>query len=300
MLKRAIESLLRGSGLPRVTRGRRRSSALVLAYHNIVPDGERPTGDLSLHLPQASFSAQLDLLASTHDIVSLDEAVRPVDAPARPRAAITFDDAYRGAVQAGVSELVRRGLPATIFVAPAFVGGGTFWWDVLADDSGLPDAIRSHALTALRGEDSAIRRWASGQGIRERALPDHQTVATEAELAEATRNAGIQLAAHTWSHPNLATLEDDRLESEIARPLQWLRARFEGVAPWVSYPYGLWSPAAERAAEAAGYEGGLRVDGGWLDPARMQTPRFAIPRLNIPAGVSLAGFELRTSGVLTR
>ncbi len=281
-------------------RARRRSSALVLAYHNIVPDGERPVGDLSLHLPQASFSAQLDLLASTHDIVSLDEAVRPVDGSARPRAAITFDDAYRGAVRAGVPELARRGLPATIFVAPAFVGGGTFWWDALADDTGLPEAIRSHALGALRGEDSAIRRWASGQGIRERALPDHQTVAAEAELAEATRNAGIQLAAHTWSHPNLAALDDDQLESEISRPLEWLRARFVAVTRWISYPYGLWSPAAERVAEAAGYEGGLRVDGGWLDPARSRTQRFAIPRLNIPAGVSIAGFELRSSGLLTR
>jgi hypothetical protein len=33
----------------------------------------------------------------------------------------------------GIPELVRRGLPATVFVAPALLDQRAFWWDRLAN-----------------------------------------------------------------------------------------------------------------------------------------------------------------------
>src|SRR5690606_28448975 len=122
--------------------------------------GERAVGDVSLHLPQRAFARQLDQLRRTHEVVTLDEAMMPTSPPRRPRAVITFDDAYRGAVRAGVDELVRRSMPATLFVSPAFIDGGSFWWDVLADESGLAEEVRTNALETLQGKDEAIRRWA--------------------------------------------------------------------------------------------------------------------------------------------
>jgi peptidoglycan/xylan/chitin deacetylase (PgdA/CDA1 family) len=107
---------------------------------------------------------------------------------------------------------------------------------------------------------------------------------------------GITLASHTWSHPNLAALAAAELEDELQRPLAWLRERFTGVLPFISYPYGLSSPAVERAAADAGYEAALRIDGGWLRDGSVN--RYAIPRLNVPSGISDAGFRLRCSGVL--
>jgi hypothetical protein len=50
------------------------------------------------------------------------------------------------------------------------------------------------------------------------------------------------------------------------------------------------------AAREAGYAAGLMIDGGWVAPPPRDT--FAIPRLNIPAGVSRDGFVLRTAGLL--
>jgi hypothetical protein len=43
----------------------------------------------------------------------------------------------------------------------------------------------------------------------------------------------------------------------------------------------------------------LRIDGGWLG-GTATTNRFAVPRLDVPAGLSKAGFELRTAGVRVR
>jgi peptidoglycan/xylan/chitin deacetylase (PgdA/CDA1 family) len=299
LLKRPAEWAACRAGAP-LARRFRRQRLLVLAYHNIVPDGERARGDPSLHLAQREFAHQLDLLARTHDVVSIADVLL-ARSTGRPRAVITFDDAYRGAVTAGVAELTRRNLPATIFVAPAFVDGASFWWDVLASagGGGLAPELRAHALHELAGRDAAVRGWAERLGRPAQSVPQHQTVASEAELAQAVASGRITLGSHTWSHANLARLGSAELELELTRPLQWLKSRFTAVVPWLSYPYGIRSPEVEQATARAGYEGGFLISGGWL-PGPVSTARFALPRVNVPAGISLAGFELRISGLITR
>lgn len=298
VVKSTAEAALCRSGLTRAARRRLGDATVVLAYHNIVPDGEVVLGDRSLHLPRREFARQLDLIRRTHEVVPLESLGEPLTASARrPRAVITFDDACQGAVTVGVEELAERGLPATIFVAPAFVGGGSFWWDALSGPGGLDDAVRGTALDALRGEDARVRAWAREQGRPVREVPAHQRGATEAELQAATRAAGgITLASHTWGHPNLARLDRDELEGELVRPLAWLRERFGAVIPWLTYPYGMHSPEVERAVADAGYAGALRVEGGiHRGPAHHD---FRLPRVNVPSGISIRGFELRTSGLL--
>jgi peptidoglycan/xylan/chitin deacetylase (PgdA/CDA1 family) len=270
---------------------------VVLAYHNIVPDEELVYGDRSLHLPRREFARQLELIGETHEVVPLDSLQEGGPGRGgRPRAVITFDDACQGAVTVGVEELTRRGLPATIFVAPAFVGGRSFWWDALAAEGGLAESVRAEALDALRGEDARIRAWARGAGVPVHEVPAHQTAASEEQLAAATRSpAGITLASHTWGHPNLARLEPAEVMEELVRPLAWLRERFSAVVPWLTYPYGLYSPAVERAAGEAGYAGALRVEGGYCIGRGSRD--YRLPRLNVPAGISVNGFELLVSGV---
>src|SRR5690606_1975386 len=107
------------------------------------------------------------------------------------------------------------------------------------------------------------------------------------------------LESHTWSHCSLAALEDGELEVELTRPLRWLKQTFPHAAiPCISYPYGLNSPLVRRKAAEAGYTAGLLVEGGVL--TRSGLDPYALPRLNVPAGVSVNGFTLRTSGLLSR
>ena len=74
-LKQAVESLLIGAGVAGLARARVRDRTLVLAYHNVVPDGAPPAGDLSLHIGRSRFAAQLDELCRQADIHSLDQAL---------------------------------------------------------------------------------------------------------------------------------------------------------------------------------------------------------------------------------
>ena len=297
LLKTAVEQGLLRSGLPGISGRLRRADVLILAYHNVTPRGERAVGDSSLHLSRSAFAAQLDALLETNEVVSLESALSGGSAThGRARVAITFDDAYRGAVLAGVEELVARSLPATIFVPPALLNDGIFWWDALtpAGMPGLAPAVREDALQRMAGKGSAI--LVARAGSEPHRIPPHARGASEEELRRAAGQPGISLASHTWSHPNLTALAPVELEEELARPLAWLRERFAGVLPFISYPYGLSSPAVERAAASAGYEAALRIDGGWLRAGSQN--RYAIPRLNVPSGISDAGFRLRCSGLL--
>lgn len=303
LVKRSLERVLAG-GPARLARLLVRDRTLVLAYHGIAPEGAAPTGERSLHLPQRDFAAQLDALAAMADVVPLERLLAgPAPRAGRPRVAITFDDAYQGAVVAGAAELARRDMPATIFVVPTFVGGGSFWWDALAGDDGEVDpAVRAHALGPLGGRDAAVRAWAAERGlpVRDGALPAWARAASEGELARAVAGAPITLASHTWSHVNLATVDAATRAEEMARPQPWLRERFAAAwRPWIAYPYGGDDAVVYEAARAAGYAAGFRVVGGAWRAADAPAPH-AMPRLNIPAGLSRDGLALRVAGLVGR
>ena len=297
-VKRAVEAVLVGTGGPAIARKRRSHHLLVLAYHNIVPRGSGAIGDRSLHLSQDAFAAQLDSLSATHDVVPLRDAIAQNEAAdARPRAAITFDDAYSGAITAGIAELRSRHLPATVFVTPGFLGGKSFWWDVFADtETGLDPALRERALAEAHGLSAMVGAIAQRCGAGMHDMPAHACGASLGQLHAALEDEKISLAAHTMNHPSLISLSDAELAQELSQPLEWLRQFGDRALPMVSYPYGLADNRVQAAARTAGYTAGFMIDGGWTTAAPHEP--FAIPRLNIPAGVSRNGFILRAAGLL--
>ncbi len=301
-LKRAVEVVLLRGGAASLARPTCRRRTWILAYHNIVPCGEAPGGELPLHLPQDAFARQLEALQREYDVVPLADVLRLDGTSTRPRAAITFDDGYAGALTAGVEELARRGLPATVFVAPAFIGGRSFWWDEAAGPVGghLPADLRGRLLTECAGDDTHVRGWARTHGLPlVETLPWWGRAASEEQLRRAAQDGLVTYGSHTWSHPNLARLDDERLHDELSRPLEWLRSRFpDRSVPWLSYPYGADSPHVQVRARALGYRAAVRAAGGRFHPGRA-TP-MALPRYTVPAQLSEAGFALRAAGLFCR
>lgn len=284
-------------GFAALSRALSRRHSIVLAFHNVVPDDAPSVGDASLHVRLGRFRALLDVLENHGVIVGLEEFVDGSAPGGGPKVALTFDDAYCGAVTIGAGELARRGLPATIFVSPGLLGSRVFWWDALAEPAGgLPAALRERALDEWRGREDEIAAGAPELFRDESRIPPYARSGTEAELRKTADFPSIRLASHTWSHPNLARLETSELGEELQRSLAWLRERFANVDPWLSYPYGLSSPAVRDATRDAGYRAAFRIDGGHLRPG---DDAFALPRLNVPAGLSPHGLELRVAGLLT-
>ena len=295
--RRVVEAATLGLGLAGLAERANRRAVAVLAYHNIVPDGEKPDGDLSLHLPEASFRDQLDCLQENYRIVSLDDLERPGERGSSPLVAITFDDAYAGAVSAGTAELGRRALPSTVFVPAGMLGRRSFWWDRLADDDGVVEpGARDHALWSLGGDDEGVRHWMSAEGLRERELPDHALSATSDELRKATASDLVTIAAHGSGHLNFAASRGEALNRELIGAAAALEADFGSYRPWMAYPYGLYTGAVESAA-ASTYRMAFRVDGGLLRPGDLLARPRALPRVNVPAGLSAPGLRLRVAGL---
>jgi len=300
-VKRMGEVALVRFGAASVARWVHRRHPVILAYHNVLPEGAPQVGERTLHLSRRSFARQLDILGETHEVVPLDR-LWTAGGSGRPRAALTFDDAYLGALTVGVEEVVKRGMPATIFTCPGLLGGTAFWWDQLGEalDGVLPQDVRSRALWELRGRQGDILAWARGQGLSREVLEPYARAGEESDLTRAMANEGIRIASHTWSHPNLAALSPQELEVELREPIGWMEERVDRPLRWLSYPYGLENGEARSVARGM-YEASLRVSGG-RGPSEAPPPSheawFRLPRLNVPAGLSPENFELRLAGVV--
>ncbi|HEX9691699.1 MAG TPA: polysaccharide deacetylase family protein [Gemmatimonadales bacterium] len=283
------------TGVPRFLVRNARARGVILAYHNVVPDADAGRGDRSLHLPLSTFRGQLDLLQQCAEVVPLMPLLdRETETPGVLRAAVTFDDAYRGAIDLGLAEVVTRGLPATVFVAPSFLGGRDFWWDVLAAPPGeLAAGIRDVGLGELGGDDESIRSWAVRQGLKLGTSPDIMRCSTEIELRAAAAKGRVTLASHTWSHRNLRVLEPPDVDTEVGKAADWVRM-VGGEGSVVAYPYGL-APRVTTSLAACGHRFGLLVAGGRL---RAHWDTVAVPRINVPAGLSPEGLLLRLSGLM--
>src|SRR6185436_14245369 len=250
----------------------------------------------------------------THDVVSLASLFGAADAKRkrfprltlrreRPRAVITFDDGYRGALTAGLQELTARRLPATFFIAPGILGDRTMWWDAFANvTSGeLDSEFRATALAACRGSSTEIAALALRRGQTMVAAPPWARTVTEAELAKVVATPGMSVASHSWSHANLAALGESALDEELTRSFDWLQSRFASdFVPWLAWPYGLHNATAAARALKQRYQGALLVAGGYFSRKQGRRPDGTLPRMNVPAGMSRNAFRLRVSGVRRR
>jgi peptidoglycan/xylan/chitin deacetylase (PgdA/CDA1 family) len=135
VVKTAMASALRVSGVQRVVRSVRRRAAggtrvLVLSYHRVTEDfaDSAREGLPSLLVSTATLRKQLEQVARERDLVSLSEARRLLaegpDAAPRGRdvAVVTFDDGYADNHASALPILAALRVPATVFVATGYTG----------------------------------------------------------------------------------------------------------------------------------------------------------------------------------
>jgi len=103
-------------------------SLSILTYHRVVAEPDALVPD---HVCAEEFDGQLAVLARWFRVLPLSEAVARLRAgtlPARA-ACVTFDDGYADNAHIALPLLLKRGLPATFFVAAGFLDGGRMWND---------------------------------------------------------------------------------------------------------------------------------------------------------------------------
>ena len=104
---------------------------------------------------------------------------------------------------------------------------------------------------------------------------------------------GIEVGAHSATHLSLPSRSDAELRREVVVSRSTIY-QATGVWPqFFAYPFGHWDVRVRDAVQLAGYAGALTLDFGLNGKS---ADRWALRRVNVPAGISDSAFEAWASG----
>jgi peptidoglycan/xylan/chitin deacetylase (PgdA/CDA1 family) len=112
------------------------------------------------------------------------------------------------------------------------------------------------------------------------------------ELAE-LEQAGIEIGAHTCTHPQLDQLPEKELHEELYVSKSLLEDNLGLKVPGLAYPYGYSSAKVRRVAREIGYEYGYSVGNAITTNA---AGKFTFPRLTVRRTTSMDEFRAMVSG----
>jgi peptidoglycan/xylan/chitin deacetylase (PgdA/CDA1 family) len=235
-----------------------RSRLSVLIFHRVLPEPDPLFPDEMCARP---FDRVCDWLKSWFNVLPLDQAVAHLKArtlPARA-ACITFDDGYADNYSEAMPILRRHGLTATFFIATGFLDGGRMWNDTVIEsfrrteaselDLGeygrfdVGDAVeKRRAIEVILGKIKyrpANERMAIAEQIAlaARVQPTDNLMMTSSQV-KAMRLAGMQIGAHTVSHPILARLNSTQALQEIKGSKDFLENLLGEHVGLFAYPNG--------------------------------------------------------------
>jgi len=213
----------------------------IITYHSIDVSGS------SVSTSPTEFKTHLAYLQrSGYQSLALRHGVRLIESAAElPDKAviITFDDGYRNNLTHALPLLKQFGFTATIFITTGFAGNKNSW----------PDQHRS--IPPL-----PMMTWDEIGQIRE---------------------AGIDIGAHTHTHPRLSEIDIEKAQFEMERSKLELEKNLQETIDLFSYPYGDYDVDVKRAANEL-FDAAIGNRPGRL---RLNSDLFAIERINACGGL---------------
>jgi peptidoglycan/xylan/chitin deacetylase (PgdA/CDA1 family) len=105
---------------------------------------------------------------------------------------------------------------------------------------------------------------------------------------------GWELDSHTITHPDLTTVGQAQLKTEVAGSRRILRSQYHAPVDFFCYPAGAYDDAVITAVQAAGYLGATSTRYGLARPSDLWT----LARIRVSPGEGAAGLaaRLRTLG----
>ena len=232
----------------------------VLIFHRVLSQADPLFPD---EMNAARFDQICAWLKTWFIVLPLDQAVAHLKAGTLPSrsACVTFDDGYADNCQIALPILQRHGMTATFFIATGFLNGGRMWNDTLIE------TVRARQGTALDASCAGLGPFHLGTVAQSRQAIDAlimkvkylgtakrievtQTLATRASVnlpndlmmssaeVKTLRQAGMQIGAHTASHPILALLNDSEARQEIQDSQTFLQDLLGERIGLFAYPNG--------------------------------------------------------------
>jgi len=223
--------------------GHQAPGRLVVIYYHAIPGAAR-----------RGFARQMDALARSARVVPADY-VGTLESGER-LVAITFDDAFQSVADHALPELLRRSLPATIFVPVGVLAKGPSWED-----------------------------GASGSGEPEHVMSEKQLRALPSDV--------VDVGSHSISHPHLTRLDETGLSEEIAGSRHRLETLLGRPVVLFAPPFGEHDHSVVQQCRRAGYERVFSIVPRLVDPAG---DAFVRGRVSVDPRDGALEFFLKTSG----
>jgi peptidoglycan/xylan/chitin deacetylase (PgdA/CDA1 family) len=266
-----------------------RPHGLILLYHRVAAPPWDPWHNCVA--PQR-FEQQLAYLTRVAEVVplrQLQERLRTRGA-GRPVVAITFDDGYADNLHAALPLLEKYSMPATVFIASAWIDAGRqFWWDRLsaqilgldrvprslnlslgsrnfdwkletADTDGhaarnqVHEALWSALLMATDEEREQVFEQLAALAGRAAVADADTRPMTAAELRRLAASPLIEIGAHTMTHCSLPDLPPTVQLAEIAGSREQCRDLLGEYPSSFAYPFGGFDDGTPGLVGAAGFD----------------------------------------------
>jgi peptidoglycan/xylan/chitin deacetylase (PgdA/CDA1 family) len=305
----ALADLLHYSGafvLWRLFRQRilRKKEVCVLGLHRVLTKDEQARSNSfdGMVLSEVTFVRLLEYLKQRFDVVSLETLLAGDTLRAgRSKCLLTFDDGWKDTYTTAYPLLKKFAIPATVFVTTGSIEGrGGFWVERLRRAWKDP-AARANMKSFLSGvqieEAGALEdivEWLKHmpteerRPLLERLLPAENSGETEEgdsmltwnQVIEMSRD-GVEIGAHTMSHPLLSYENDPTVEYELSMSKQTLEQKLGKTVRAFAYPNGDWDERVRRWAERVGYDCAFAAKPGWHDCGE---DRYVIRRVLLHEG----------------
>src|SRR5450830_501077 len=237
-----------------------RAKLSVLIFHRVLAEYDRLFPD---EMNARRFDELCYWIASWFNVLPLDEAVARLKIDSLPAraACITFDDGYADNYHVALPILQRHGMRATFFIATGYLDGGRMWNDSIIEairtctlqmldlsSLGLGQHVLNSICDRREAIDSLINkikyqpvelRISIAEQIAHLAqvLLPHDLMMTSREV-KAMHQAGMQIGAHTVTHPILARLTQVQARKEIQGSKCFLEQLLGDRVGLFAYPNG--------------------------------------------------------------
>jgi peptidoglycan/xylan/chitin deacetylase (PgdA/CDA1 family) len=249
-------------------------SILPLCFHN--PE-RRKFVQLIHWLKGRSYS-----FISTHELIDILEGRTD---PSGRNVWITFDDGWRGNMDAVIPTIVANNIPATFFLTtgPIEEKDGVFWWNLMrANRACLPEQYR-YNVKGLWQLPEVQRRQIVEEVSKCAIYHMERQAMTEEDVLTISRLPQVTIGCHTVRHGLIPNYTDSELEDELCEAMNKLTQWSARAAPYFAYPKGVFDGGSKDILKRCGFVIAATTEVAIIGKeASLSCDLYRIPRIPVP------------------
>jgi peptidoglycan/xylan/chitin deacetylase (PgdA/CDA1 family) len=232
----------------------------ILIYHRVLNKKDPYRDEETV---ATEFDWQMRLISQNFQPMKLSEAVEKLKKGSLPPRSIcvTFDDGYADNYEVALPILKKWNVPATFFITTSYLNGGCMWNDTVIESIAHTQMdfldlseyeLGKYSMQTVNERKSAIRdllkkikhlpyetRFAITQKINEELdVPIATDIMMTTDQVKGLYASGMEIGAHTDTHPILTKIDDQSALDEIGKNKQLLEKMLGVNIDMFAYPNG--------------------------------------------------------------